>query len=74
MTVFTYSQARQNLAGVLDRAAEEGKVQIRRKDGSVFTLCPEKPNTSPLNVKGVKTGVSTGEIVRAVRESRRRKA
>jgi len=73
MMVFTYSQARQNLASVLDRAAKEGKVQINRKDGSVFTLCPEEPNTSPLEVKGVKTGVSTGDVVRAVRDSRRRK-
>jgi hypothetical protein len=73
MTVFTYSQARQNFAAVLDRAAKEGKVQIKRKDGSVFTLRREKPNTSPLEVRGVKTGVSTSEIVRAVRESRRRK-
>ena len=71
--VFTYSQARQNFAAVLDRAAKEGKVQIKRKDGSVFTLCPEKPNTSPLDVEGVKTDVSTDEIVRVVRESRRRK-
>jgi len=68
MTVFAYSQVRRNLAGVLDRASKEGKVQI-----SVFTLCPEKPNTSPLEVKGVKTDVPTGEIVRAVRETRRRK-
>jgi hypothetical protein len=73
MTVFTYSQARQNFAAVLEQAAKEGKVQIKRKDGSVFTLCPEEPNTSPLDVKGVKTGVSTAEIIRAVRESRRRK-
>ena len=72
MTVFTYSQARQNFAAVLDQAAKEGKVQIRRRDGSLFTLYPEKPNTSPLDVKGVKTDVSTDEIVRAVRESRRR--
>ena len=74
MTVFTYSQARQNFAAVLDRAAKEGKVQIKRKDGSIFTLSREKPNTSPLEVKGVKTGVSTDEIIRIVRESRRRKA
>ena len=73
MTVFTYSQARQNFSAGLDRAAKEGKVRIKRKDGSVFTLCPEKPDTSPLEVRGVKTGVSTAEIVRAVRESRRRK-
>lgn len=72
MTVFSYSQARQNFAAVLDRAAKEGKVLIRRKDGRVFTLCPQKPNTSPLDVEGVKTGISTREIILAVRESRRR--
>ncbi len=73
MTVFTYSQARQNFAAVLDRAAEEGKVLIKRKDGSIFTLCPEKPNLSPLEVGGIRTKVSTREIVRAVRESRRKR-
>jgi antitoxin (DNA-binding transcriptional repressor) of toxin-antitoxin stability system len=72
MTVFTYSQARQNFAAVLERAKKEGKVLIKRKDGSVFALCPETPNTSPLDVKGVKTSATTGDIVRAVRESRRR--
>ena len=72
MTVFTYSQARQNFAAVLDRAKKEGKVLIRRKDGSVFTLCPEHRSASPLDVKGVKTKVSTEDIIRAVRASRRR--
>ena len=72
MTVFSYSQARQNFAAVLDKAAKEGAVLIRRKDGSVFTLTPQKPNASPLDVKGVRTKISTQEIVRAVRESRRR--
>ena len=71
MTVFTYSQARQNFAAVLDRALKEGKMIIKRKDGSTFTLTPEMTDKSPLDVKGVKSKVSTKEIVRAVRESRR---
>ena len=71
MTVFTYSQARQNFAAVLDRALKEGKVIIKRKDGSTFMLAPEITDKSPLDVKGVKTEVSTKDIVRAVRESRR---
>ena len=37
MTVFTYSQARQNFAAVLDRAAEEGEVLIKRKDARTWT-------------------------------------
>ena len=72
MTVFTYSQARQNFATVLDRTLKENKVIIKRKDGSTFTLAPEITSKSPLDVKGVKTKVSTREIVRAVRESRRK--
>jgi hypothetical protein len=71
MTIFTYSQARRNLAAVLDRAGREGRVLIKRKDGSVFTLCSDTPRSSPLNVRGVKTKVSTNQIVRAVRHSRR---
>ena len=74
MTVFTYTQARRNLAAVLDRAKKEGRVLIRRRDGSVFTLSPEAPRSSPLDVKGVKTKVTTAQIVRAVRQSRRRRS
>jgi hypothetical protein len=33
MRVYTYSEARQNLADLLDQAAEEGEVRIRRCDG-----------------------------------------
>jgi hypothetical protein len=72
MTIFTYSQARQNFASVLDLAKTEGKVLIRRKDGSLFALCPETPNDSPLDVAGIKTRATTQDIVKAVRESRQR--
>jgi PHD/YefM family antitoxin component YafN of YafNO toxin-antitoxin module len=36
MKTYTYSQARQRLAALLDRARREGRVLIRRKDGEVF--------------------------------------
>ena len=73
MTVFTYSEARQNFASVLNRARREGCVEIRRKDGSLFALSPvRKPKRSPLSVRGVKTGVTTKDIVAAIRESRNR--
>jgi hypothetical protein len=71
MTVFRYSQARQNLGRVLEWARKEGKVLIKRKDGSIFALCPETPNISPLDVERIKTNVTTDDIVSAVRESRR---
>ena len=72
MTVYTYSQARQNFSAVLDNARKEGKVLIRRKDGQLFSLRPETPSRSPLDVPGVKTRITTSEIVDIVRESRQR--
>jgi hypothetical protein len=70
MRVFTYSEARQNLARLLTLAQSE-EVQIRRKDGSVFTLRAKQPERmSPFDVTGVKTKVSTHDILEAVRESR----
>jgi len=34
----TYSEARQKLASLLDKAKKEGKVIIKRKDGVIFEL------------------------------------
>ena len=59
MTVFTYSKAMQNFAELLDIACKEGEVLIKRKDGSIFKLKPEKSISSPLNVKGIKSKVTT---------------
>lgn len=58
MRVFTYSEARQNLASLLDLAQSED-VEIRRKDGSRFILRSRKPSAhSPLDVPGIKTAAS----------------
>lgn len=73
MKVYTYSEARQQLAAVLDEARRAGSVRIRRKDGQVFVLQPETPGDSPLNVKGVDLGLSCDEIVAFVHEGRRRR-
>ena len=71
MNVYTYSEARQKLSSVLDSAKRSGKVLIRRKDGSTFSLEPETQGRSPLDVKGIKSDISTKEIVSFVRESRK---
>jgi hypothetical protein len=44
---YTYSEARQKLAIVLEQAEDTGKVLIRRKDGRTFALTPEKTISSP---------------------------
>jgi antitoxin Phd len=72
MEVYTYSEARQKLARVLERAESTGKVLIRRKDGRTFALVPEQIPASPLDVPSVKADISTKEIVAMVREGRKR--
>jgi len=72
MRVYTYSEARQNLSSVLDKAESTGKVIIRRKDGRVFALVPERMNRSPLDVPSISAAISVDEIVQIVRSERRR--
>jgi antitoxin (DNA-binding transcriptional repressor) of toxin-antitoxin stability system len=70
MKIFTFSEARQKFASVLDTAQKEGAVQITRRDGRAFTIQPVQETPSPLAIKGVKLKLSRDEIVAAVRESR----
>ena len=72
MHVYTYSEARQKLAVVLEQAENTGKVLIRRKDGRTFALIPEKSASSPLNVPTIKANVTTKELVDIIREGRER--
>ena len=72
MEVYTYSEARQRLASVLDQAESTGKVLIRRRDGSTFALTPERSKKSPLDVPSIKADISTKEIVSLVRKERGR--
>jgi hypothetical protein len=68
---YTYSEARQRLAALLERARREGAVRIRRKDGQVFVLRPERASGSPLDVPAIGARLSREEIVAAIREGRR---
>lgn len=72
MMEYTFSQARQNLAAVLEQAARDGEVRIRRRDGRVFVLRPQSASRSPLDVGVVDLGVTTAEIVEMIREGRER--
>ena len=70
MTEYTYSRARQNFSNLLNLASKEGEVLIRRKDGRRFSVRPQIRTRSPLDIKGIRSGISTQEIVQFVRESR----
>ena len=72
MQVYTYSEARQKFALVLDQAEKSGKVLIKRKDGRTFALVPEAIAASPLNVPSIKATITTEEIVDMVRDGRER--
>lgn len=72
MIVYTYSEARQNFASILEQARKVGEVLIKRKDGTVFVIKPIAKNDFPLDVKGVDLKMSRDEIVDVVREIRQR--
>ena len=72
MKVYTYSEARQNLASLLQEAQSGDEVRIRRRDGQEFAIKPAERMDSPLDVKGVDLSLSVDEIVDIVREIRER--
>lgn len=72
MNQYTYSEARQKLASVLEDAKKNGEVLICRRDGSIFSLKPEPKKKSPLNVPGVSVKLPPGETRHWIREGRRR--
>lgn len=72
MNTYTYSEARQRLATILDKAKKDGKVLIKRKDGSLFELKALVINKSPLDVKGIKLALKKEDIIDILREVRER--
>ena len=72
MKVFTYSEARQNLAKLLLMAQDE-EIEILRKDGSIFSLTAKKnQKKSPFDISGINTKATTQDILDAVMDSRMR--
>ena len=73
MNIFTFSNARQHLSEVLNLAQQDGKVYIKRKDGSLFSIHPEPTIRSPFEgVKGQNMMLNEEEIITITRESRDR--
>ena len=63
MKEYTYSEARQKFASVLDKAYREGAVRIKRRDGKAFVVRPEKKSKSSLNVQGLNLEMDRKEIL-----------
>lgn len=70
MTTYTFSEARQKFASILNQAQIEGEVLIKRKDGSSFIIKPIKKIVSPLNVKGVNIKILKDDIIDVLQEVR----
>jgi hypothetical protein len=71
MVVYTYSEARQKLAQLLDEVLREGEVRIKRKDGQEFVVKPVSQTASPLDVPGLDLGIKAAEIIQFIAEGRR---
>ncbi|NMC12771.1 MAG: type II toxin-antitoxin system Phd/YefM family antitoxin [Chloroflexi bacterium] len=69
--VYTYSDARQQFASLLEQAVRDGEVKVKRKDGQIFVIRPEKRMDSPFKVESIDLSLSTDEILEFIRESRR---
>jgi len=70
MLVVTYSDACKTLASILDRAQREGAVLIRRADGSVFRIAPERIEGSPLDIPALPIQLPEGELAGALEDAR----
>jgi len=73
MKVYTYSEARQRLANVLNIARNE-EVVIKRRSGETLSIIFRKSKKSPFDIPGIQTRATTKDILAAVRESRERAA
>jgi hypothetical protein len=71
MDVYTYIEARQKLASLLDQAAREGEVRIKCKDGQVFVVKLQPEKKSPLEVERLDLGITTQEIIGFIAEGRK---
>lgn len=71
MKVYTYSEARQRLAEVLNIARKE-EVIIKRRGDETFSVVFRKKSKSPFDIPGIKTKATTNDILAAIKDSRER--
>ena len=72
MKEYSFTEARQNFASLLDEARQKGAVCIRRRSGEAFYIKPAMTKESPLDIAGIDLRVTRDNIVESVRESRKR--
>lgn len=72
MNVYTYSEARQSLAQLLEEALRDGMVKITHRDGQSYIITPAPLQSSPLDIDGVNCNITRDDIVSAIHQSRER--
>lgn len=72
MKEYSFTEARQNFASLLDEAQQKGAVCIRKRNGDAFYIKPAIAEESPLDIAGIDLQVTRDNIVESVRESRKR--
>ncbi len=73
MMVYSYSEARERLSALLERALSEGQVKLRSRDGRIFVIRPERtPKTSPFDMRSINLPITKFDILESIRESRAR--
>ena len=70
MKEYSFTEARQHFAAILEEAKREGVVCIKKRNGETFFIKPAISKKSPLDIEGVNLGLSSSEIVDIVREGR----
>lgn len=73
MKSYTFSEARQQFASVLEQARRDGSVRIQRRDGQSFVLTPEISKVSPLDISGITPNqpVTRKDILQSIQEGHR---
>lgn len=73
MKSYTFSEARQQFASVLEQAHRDGAVRIQRRGGQSFVLTPELPKSSPLDIPGITLSlpITRKDILQSIQEGRR---
>lgn len=72
MKEYSFTEARQHFASILDEARKDGVVCVKKRDGESFYIKPVIQKKSPLDITGIDLDLSASEIVDIVREGRDR--
>lgn len=74
MKSYTFSEARQHFATVLEQARRDGAVRIQRRDGQSFVLLPEQTSVSPLDIAGItpEQSINRDDILASIQDGRQR--